>query len=121
MLSFWNEKGRRWLIELAIVSGILFTLRIARRNHRRLRARLARQRREQSRQMVSYPWFDLFWIDPIEPSRREQLRKLLSEKRQEFLQLARDRRSRPVLVRSLVSHSLLTGLLLSLIWIVAFG
>jgi len=71
--------------------------------------------------VVTYPWFEMFWIDPVEPGRREQLRKFLGEKRQEFIELARDRRSRPVLVRSLVSHSLLTALSLGLLWTVWFG
>jgi TolA-binding protein len=119
--SFWNQKGRRWLTELVMVLGVLFIGRIARRNQRRLRTRIVRHRRYQSRQTVIYPWLEMFWIDPVVPSRREQLRKLLGDKRQEFLELARDRRSRPVLIRSLVSHSVLTVLTLSLIWTVAFG
>ncbi len=121
LASFWVEQGKRWLTEIVIVFGILFTARLARRNQRRLRARLARQRIEQAREVVTYPWFEMFWIDPVQPSRREQIRKFLREKRQEFIELARDRRSRPVLVRSLVSHSLLTALSLGLLWTVWFG
>jgi hypothetical protein len=118
LTSFWNEKGRRWSTECVIVLGLWFTLRVAARNRKRLRARLTRQRIAQSRQAVSYPWLDLFWIDHVEPSRREQIKQFLGEKRQEFLELAKDRRSRPVLLRSLVSHSLLSGLVLALIWTV---
>jgi TolA-binding protein len=121
LTSFWNERGRRWLTEIGLVCGLLFAGRIAARNRRRLRARMARHRIEQARELVSYPWFEMFWIDPVEPSRREQVSKFLREKRQEFLELARDRRSRPVLVRSLVSHSLLTALSLGLLWTVWFG
>ena len=66
--------------------------------------------------MVTYPWLKLFWIDHVEPSRREQVRKFIGEKRQEFLELAKDRRSRPVLLRSLVSHTVLSGLVLALLW-----
>lgn len=121
LTSFWNEKGRRWLTEIMIVFGLLFTGRIAARNRRRLRARIARHRIEHFREAVTYPWFEMFWIDPVKPSRREQVRKFLGEKRQQFLELARDNRTRPVLVRSLVSHSLLTALSLGLIWTVAFG
>lgn len=115
---FWHEKGRRWLIEIAIGFGLLFTGRIAGRNRGRLRARLARQRIQQSRQIVSYPWFELFLIDPEEPGRRERVRKFVGEKRQEFLELARDRRSRPVLVRNIVVHTLLIGQVIGLIWTV---
>ena len=115
---FWREKGRRWLTEIAIVFVLLLTGRTAARNRRRLRARIARHRIEQSRQAVTYPWFEMFWIDRVEPSRREQIRKFLGEKRQEFLELTRDRRSRPVLVRGIVSHAFLIGLVTSLIWTV---
>jgi TolA-binding protein len=121
LTSFWNEKGKRWTTESLIVFVLVFTVRIARRNQRRLRARLARQRIQQARQMVTYPWFDWFWIDPIVPSRREQIRKLLGDKRQEFIDLARDHRSRPVLLRSIASHSMVTGLIASLIWTLWFG
>ena len=115
LTSFWNETGRRWLTEILIVVGLLATARIARRNHRRLRARIARRRIEQARQVVSYPWFEMFWIDPVKPSRRQQVKNLLREKRQEFMELARDRRSRPVLLRSILSDSVLTGLSLALL------
>lgn len=101
--------------------GLLFTGRMARRNRRRLRARIARQRIEQAKQVVSYPWFELFSIDPERPGRREQVKKFLQEKQNEFVELARDRRSRPVLVRSVLSHSTVLGLALSLLWILCFG
>ena len=121
LASFWNEKGKRWLTEVAIMLGLLFTGRMARRNRRRLRARIARQRIEQAKQVVSYPWFELFSIDPERPGRREQVKKFLQEKQNEFVELARDRRSRPVLVRSVLSHSTVLGLALSLLWILCFG
>jgi TolA-binding protein len=115
---FWREKGRRWLTEIAIVLCLLVTGRVAARNRRRLRLRLARHRIAQSRQLVTYPWFEMFRIDRVEPSRREQIKKFLGEKRQEFIDLARDRRSRPELVSSIASHTFLIGLLTSLIWTV---
>src|SRR5262245_18898949 len=104
-----------------IVISLFFTVRIARRNQRRLGARLARQRIQQAKQIITYPWFDWFWIDPVVPSRREQIRKLLGDKRQEFLDLARDRRSRPFLLRSIISHSAVTVLAVSLLWTIWFG
>lgn len=114
---FWRERARRWLTEIAIVLGLWWSGRKAAGNRRRLRARMARQRIEQSRQAITYPWFEWFWIDRVEPSRREQIKKFLTEKRQEFIDLARDRRSRPVLIRSIGAHALLIGLLTSLIWL----
>jgi TolA-binding protein len=119
--TFWTEYGKRWATEIVIVLGLVFTVRIAQRNQRRLRTRIARQRVEQANQLVSYPWFELFWIDPERPSRRERLRKFLQGKREEFVALARDRRSRPVLLRSLVSHMAVTGLVMSLLWTIWFG
>ena len=113
---FWREDGRRWLTEFVILLVLLGTARVAARNRKRLRARMLRQRIKQSRQAVTYPWLELFWIDHVEPSRREQVRKFLGEKREEFIELARDRRSKPVLVRNIASHSLMFGLLIGLIW-----
>jgi TolA-binding protein len=118
---FWNEKGRRWFTEIVIGLGLLLTTRVAARNRKHLRTRIARHRIEQSRQTVTYPWFEMFWIDHVEPSRREQVRKFLGEKRQEFLELARDRRSRPVLVRNMVTHASMIGLLIFLIWTAGAG
>jgi hypothetical protein len=119
--DFWQKKGKRWLIELAICLSLIFVVRRAQRNQRRLRARLARRRLAQARQIVTYPWFDWFWIDPVVPTRREQIRKLLTDKREEFLDLVRDPRSRPVLLKTIVSHSLFGGLLVTLLWTVCFG
>jgi hypothetical protein len=115
LTTFWNEYARRWLTEIFILISLLVTARIARRNHQRLHARMVRKRLEQHRQVIKYPWFELFWIDPVEPSRRQQVRNLLGEKRQEFIELARDHRSRRVLLKSIVSYSVMTGLLVALI------
>jgi TolA-binding protein len=113
---FWREDGRRWATEFVILLLLLGTARVAARNRRRLRAQIARHRIAQSRQTTTYPWLELFWIDHVEPSRREQVKKFLGDKREEFIELAKDRRSQPVLVRNIVSHSLMAGLLISLIW-----
>jgi len=113
---FWRENGRRWVTEFVILLLLLRTARVASRNRKRLRTRLARQRVAQSRQAITYPWLELFWIDHVEPSRREQLRKFLGDKREEFIELAKDRRSQPVLVRNILSHSVMAGLAISLIW-----
>jgi outer membrane protein assembly factor BamD (BamD/ComL family) len=121
LTAFWFENGKRWLTEILIVCGLVISFRMARRNQRRLRARIARQRIEQAKQIISYPWLELFWIDPEMPNRREQIRTFLNERRQQFIALARDRRSRPVLVRSIVSHSVAAGLVLSLLWTIWFG
>jgi outer membrane protein assembly factor BamD (BamD/ComL family) len=116
--EFWVQKGERWLTEAIILGLILFVGRVAARSRRRLRARIARQRLAQAKEVVVYPWLELFWIDHVEPSRREQFKKFLGEKRQEFVDLARDGRSRPVLVKNIVSHAALAGLLISLLWTV---
>jgi hypothetical protein len=116
LLIFWREDGRRWATEFVILLLLLGSAQVAARNRKRLRTRIARQRIAQSRQTITYPWLELFWIDHVEPSRREQLKKFLGDKREEFIELAKDRRSKPVLVRSIVSHSLMAGLVISLIW-----
>jgi TolA-binding protein len=113
---FWRQDGQRWLTEFVIVVVMFGTARVAARNRRRLRARIACHRIEHSRQAITYPWFEMFWIDRLEPSRREQIGKFLREKCAEFIELAKDRRSRPVLLRSVVSHTLLMGLVMDLIW-----
>jgi len=118
---FWRETGRRWLTEIVIALGLWFTARIAARNRRRLRARIARHCIEQSRQAVTYPWLEMFCVDPVKLTRREHLRKFLREKRETFLELARDTSDRPLLVGNVVSHSLLMGLLAGLIWTAAAG
>lgn len=121
LTTFWSGYGKRWLIEIMILIGLVFTSRVARRNQRQLRKRIARHRIEQAKQVVTYPWFELFWIDAERPSRREQLRKLLHAKRDEFIALACDRRSRPLLWRSIVSYSAVTWLMFSLLWTIWFG
>src|SRR2546425_6510810 len=119
--TFWQEKGRRWVTEMVIVMGLLCTARVAAQDRKRLRIRIARLRIQQSRQTVTYPWLEMFWVDPVKPDRREQVRELLREKREAFLELARDRRSEPVLARNIVSHTSLIGLLMGLIWTAGFG
>jgi TolA-binding protein len=114
--EFWVEKGERWLTEAIMVGLILFVGRVAARSRRRLRARMARQRLAQAKEVVVYPWLDLFWIDHVEPSRREQFKKFLGEKRQEIIEVAKDPRGRPILIRNVVTHTALISLLVSLIW-----
>jgi TolA-binding protein len=121
LVTFWQQTGKRWLTEFMIFLGLIFTFRLSRRNQRRLRARLARRRIAQAKEVVTYPWFDWFWIDPVVPTRREQIRKLLGDKRDEFIDLARDRRSRPVLAKTILSHSLCSGLTGVFLWTLWFG
>jgi hypothetical protein len=118
---FWRDTGKRWVTEIIIVCGLLLTMRIARRHQRRLRARMARRRLEQAKQVITYPWFELFWIDPELPDRRERARQYLRGKQQEFMALARDGRTRPVLWRSIASHAVATGLIVTLLWTIWFG
>lgn len=121
LTRLWHEDGKRWLTEIAIVSCLAFVFPIARRNHNRLKVRIIRWRRQQEKQVVTYPWFELFWIDPEKPSRREQIRRVIQERQQEFIALARDYRTRPVLLRNVISKAAVTGLILGLVWTVFFG
>jgi TolA-binding protein len=119
--SFWNEKGRRWLTAMTILVAVWFTGRVATQNRKRLRARIARLRIQHAKQVVSYPWSAMFWIDPMEAGHREKVKQFLKDSRTEFWELARDGKSRPILLRNILSHSLLIGLLLSLSWTLHFG
>jgi len=114
--AFWLANGKRWLTEIAIVLTLVFIFPIAKRNQRRLRMRIARQRLANAKEIVSYPWLELFVVEPENPRLRERLRILLHQRQQEFIALARDRRGRPALLRSLVSHSAVSVLIAGLIW-----
>ena len=118
--SFWNETGRRWLNGLTILAVLLFTARVTSRKRKILQARLARLRQGQAKEMVIYPWMAMFWIDPVQVGWREKLRTFIKDRRKELLELTRDRKSRPILVENILLHSLLTGLLLSLVWVLHF-
>lgn len=120
-LAFWNGYARRWLIEFVMAVGFVYTFRAARRDQRQLRKRIARHRIAHSKQIIDYPWIELFWIEPEVASRREQIKKLFYAKREEFTALATDRRSRRVLWRNIISSSALIWLMFSLIWTIWFG
>jgi hypothetical protein len=119
--SFWSKTGRRWLTAITILVALWFTARLAKQNRKLLRLRIGRLRLKQSSQVLSYPWTAIFWIDPVEVGRLKKVRQLLELRRTELLELARDGKNRPILLRSILSHSLLTGLLLSLVWTLHFG
>jgi hypothetical protein len=112
---FWNEKGQRWFTAMVILFGLWFTARVAVRHRKLLRTEIAQHRVEQGKQIMNYPWSSLFWIDPVPLERRDRVKQFFRAVRREFWQLACDGHSRPVLVRSIISHSLLAGLLLSLL------
>ncbi|HKE57956.1 MAG TPA: hypothetical protein VKB46_14685, partial [Pyrinomonadaceae bacterium] len=114
LYSFWRLTGKRWLMELLIFVGFLLTARITSKNRRRLRLRVARYRMAQDRGPVSDPGCEMFWICPLQSRVFEQVRRWLGEKSREFIGLAMDRRIRPVLVRTVVSYSVMVGLLLEL-------
>ena len=121
LIRLWHEDGKRWLTEIAIVSGLAFVFPIARRNRRRWKVRIIRWRQQQAKQVVTYPWFELFWIDPEKPSRREQIRRALQERQEEFIAIARDHRTRPVLLRNVLAQGAVAGLVVGLVWTVCFG
>jgi hypothetical protein len=121
LTRLWHEDGKRWVTEIAIVIGLAFVFPIARRNRRRLKVRIIRWRRQQAKQVITYPWFELFWIDPDKPSRRAQIQRFIRERQQEFIALARDYRTRPVLLRNVVAQGTVAGLVVGLVWTVCFG
>jgi TolA-binding protein len=118
---FWVEKGRRGLSLIVILFGVWFTERIARQNRKLLRPKLARLRLDMLGPIVDHPRTTMFWTETMEEGRRERLKQFLIDRMAEFFELARDARSRPILLRSIFSHSFLAGLIVSLLWTLHFG
>ena len=107
---FWNEKVRRWITFIVLLFGVVFTARIAAQNRRLLRPKVVRLRIANSTLTVDRPHRN-----------REKLKQLLSERGIEFWELARDGGSRPLLLRNILSHSFLAGLVISLFWFLHFS
>ena len=121
MVSFWNETGRQGLSLLTILIAMAFCARIATQNRKLLRPKLLRVRKRNAHREKLDPPDEMFWTsDP-----RDELwgrAKQISKKRLiEFWELAQDSNSRPVLVRNIVSHSFLVGLIVSLLYTLHFG
>jgi TolA-binding protein len=115
------ERVRRWITFLFLLFGVGFTARIAAQNRRLLRPRLVRVRLAMPHRTVDPPWTTLFWKDRWDPGHRDKLKQFLAERGMEFWELARDGRSRPILLRNILSHSFLAGLVISLFWFLHFG
>ncbi len=116
-----SEGARRWITFLFLLFGVGFTARIAAQNRRLLRPRLVRVRLAMPHRTVDPPWTTLFWKDRFDPGHRDKLKQFLTERGMEFWELARDVRSRPILLRNILSHSFLAGLVISLFWFLHFG
>lgn len=115
---FWNEKVRRWITFIVLLFGVVFTARIAAQNRKLLRPKIGRLRLATTDRIIDPPWTTLFW------KRRWHRRKIqhyLGERGIEFWELARDGGSRPILLRNILSHSFLAGLVISLFWFLHFG
>jgi tetratricopeptide (TPR) repeat protein len=106
---FWHEKVIRWITFIFLLFGVIFTARIAAENRKLLRPKIMRVRLAWPNRTVDPPWT------------RKRLQHFLSERGIEFWELARDRRSRPILLRNIFSHSFLAGLVLGLFWFLHFG
>jgi len=115
------EKVRRWITFIFLVFGVGFTARIAAQNRKLLRPKLVRVRLAAPTRSVEPPWTTLFWHDRLEGGLVEKLKQFLSERGFEFWELARDGRSRPILLRNILSHSFLAVLVISLFWFLHFG
>jgi TolA-binding protein len=113
--SFWNETGQRWFTAVVMLAGLWLTGRVALRHRKLLRAAISQHRSEGGKEIMIYSWHSLFWVDPVPLERREKAKQLIGAALQEGWQLARDGHSRPLLVRTIISHALLLGLLLNLL------
>jgi hypothetical protein len=98
-----------------------FTARIAAQNRKVLRPKIVRLRIANSGLSIEPPWTGMFWQHSDAHKKREKLKKFLSERGTEFWELARDDGTRPILLRSILSHSFLAGLVISLFWFLHFG
>jgi TolA-binding protein len=120
IVMFWNQTGRRGLSLLTIMIAMAFTCRIATQNRKSLRPRLRRVRSRNAQLEKVEPKPEMFWTNASDELWNRAgffLKKVLLE----FWELAQDANSRPVLVRNILSHSFLAGLILSLLWTVHFG
>ena len=115
------EKMRRWITFVFLIFGVGFTARIAAQNRKLLRPKIVRVRLAAPNRAVDPPWTTLFWRDRWELGLNDKLKQFLSERGTEFWLLARDGGSRPILLRTLISHSFLAGLVISLFWFLHFG
>jgi hypothetical protein len=119
--TFWNEKVRRWITFVFLIFGVGFTARIAAQNRKVLRPKIVRLRIANSGLSIEPPWTGMFWQHADAHKKREKLKKFLSERGTEFWELARDDGTRPILLRNILSHSFLAGLVISLFWFLHFG
>jgi TolA-binding protein len=117
---FWNEL-RRWITFIFLFFGVGFTARIAAQNRKLLRPKIVRVRLAALNRTADPSWTTLSWKDGLQPRYGDKLKQFLSERGIEFWELARDRRTRPLLLRNILSHSFLAGLVISLFWFLHFG
>lgn len=119
--TFWNEKVRRWITFVFLIFGVGFTARIAAQNRKVLRPKIVRLRIVNSGLSIEPPRAGMFSQHSDADKKREKLKKFLSERGTEFWELARDDGTRPILLRNILSHSFLAGLVISLFWFLHFG
>jgi TolA-binding protein len=117
----WNEKLERWVTLIVILVALRFTTRIAKENRRLLRPKLMRLRIAAPKLTFAPSCTTLFSKDSTEPSYRDKAKEFLCERGLEFWELARDQRTRPILLRNVLSHGFLAGLVVSLLWVLHFG
>src|ERR1043165_2091134 len=116
----WTNVSR-WITFAFLLFGVGFTARIAAQNRKTLRPKIVRLRIANSTLTVDPPWTGMFWQHYQPRKHREKLKQFLSERGMEVWELARDRGTRPILLRNIFSHSFLAGLLISLFWFLHFG
>ena len=118
---FWVEKGRHWLTLLVLLIAIRIAWRLALQNRRLLRPKLTRLRLGAEKPVVGPAWTTVFSRAQIEFGWREQAQQFLLQRRDEFFELARDRVTRPLLLRNIASHSFLAWLVVNFLWLLHFG
>ena len=122
ILVFWNETGRRGLSLLTILLAMGFTARIATQNRKLLKPKLLRVRTRNAQEApVAQQATEMFWTNDPRDELWQRTKRLVGKWLIEFWLLARDANTRPILIKNIMSHSFLFGLIVSLLWTLHYG
>jgi hypothetical protein len=111
---FWEQTAKRWIIVTILAISTIFIAGISGYARKVLRSHIVRLRLNDPA-VDTYPWMQLFQIEPVELGPREQARLFLRGVAQRGWQLAQDRQSRAVLTANVVTHTLFIWLIVALL------
>jgi TolA-binding protein len=111
---FWDQTARHWTVVTILAIATIFIAGISGYARKVLHGHIVRLRLNDA-DVDTYPWMQLFQIEPVELGPREQARLFLRGVAQRGWQLVQDRQSRSVLTANVVSHTLLIWLVVALL------